>query len=119
MLSLLSNWKLYILSLALIGALSLNVVQRFTISSLENDKLQWQGKYAALEAAINISNQLAKEQEKDLRLREQEAAKARAESLKRMDEIMQDVIPGGCDGATRYGIEKAQELKFIWNNTIP
>jgi hypothetical protein len=105
MLTFLNNWKLYFLSFALIGVLTLNVVQRYSLEKTENKLQICQGDVAAQKIAFDLANQLKSEQERKLRLREQEAAKARAESLKRMDEIMNVTVPKGCDNAIQFLID--------------
>ncbi len=107
MLNLLSNWKLYLLSLALIGVLSSNILQRFKIEKLEGNVQVCQSNAIAMQLTIDAAQDASKRLESHLRLREQEAAKARAESLKRMDEIMKMEIKPGCDNAIRFLIEQA------------
>jgi hypothetical protein len=55
--------------------------------------------------------------QKELRLKEQEAAKAQAESKVRMDEIMElDLSKMNCEQLTEWKIKK---MEFIWHNNIP
>lgn len=119
LIKILNNWKLYGLSIALICALSMIVALRFKTINLEKNSLEWQGKYIALATTVNAANEMTAQQEKDLRLREQEAATAQAESQKRMDEIMNNKVPSDCQGAIDYGISKAVQFPFNWNNNIP
>lgn len=107
MFNFLSQWKLYILSFALIGTLLLNVLQRFQYLNLVDDNTMCQGKLAVQQVAINVANEIRVEQERKLRLREQEAALARAESQTRMDKIMKTEINGGCEDAILWMIERA------------
>lgn len=78
--------------------------------TLEN--AQW--KAANQEAQAQYKQRLMREA-----LREKEAAKAQAESAKRMDKILHTQVKGGCQGAIDYGITQAQALNFHWNNDIP
>lgn len=117
MFELLSNWKLYILSFALIGVLSLNVLQKYKLEKLEGTIQVCNANLAIKTVAINIANDMRAEQERKLRLREQEAAHARAESLKRRDNILSKNIQGGCEGASQFLLDYA--LDFNWSNNIP
>jgi hypothetical protein len=117
MLTLLNNWKLYILSFALIGALSLNAIQRIKMEKIENKVTICQGNLAANMVAIQAASEMRTRQEQQLRLREQDAAKARAESQKRMDKIMESRVPEDCEGAHAWLIDQA--LGFHWHNNIP
>lgn len=76
------------------------------------ENAQW--KVANQEAQAQYKQRLMREA-----LREKEAAKAQAESAKRMDKILHTQVKGGCQGAIDYGITQAQALKFHWNNDIP
>lgn len=115
MINLLNNWKYIAIGVLLI----IIIVLFFRLARIEKDNVSWQSKYAILENTVNASNEMARQQEADLRLREQEAAKAQAESQKRMDEIMKDKVPDDCQGIRDYGISKAVQFQFNWNNNIP
>jgi hypothetical protein len=117
MLSLLNNWKLYILSVALISSLYLNVIQNFKNLKTENKLIICQGNLAANNIAIQAANEMRTRQQEQLRLREQEAAHARAESLKRMDAIMLATVPQDCQGVNEWLVDQA--LEFDWTNNIP
>lgn len=112
MFNILNNWKLYLLSFALISVLSLNILQRFKIEILEGKLQVCQANAAAQQIAINLANEQRTELERKLRLREQEAAKAQAESQKRMDEILMENA-----NSDDWMLNKA--LQFQWDNNIP
>jgi hypothetical protein len=117
MFNLLSNWKVYLLSIALIVALSYNGLQRLRIASLESQSQVCNANLAAKNATIQAANVVRIRQQEQLRLREKEATYARVESLKRRDNIMSIEITGGSDGAIAWMIEQAPE--FHWVNNIP
>lgn len=119
MLTLLNNWKVILLAFALITSLALNAKLHITNLKQENKLVICQGDLAAMNVAFQAADQESKNQERMLRLREQEAARARAESRKRMDDIMGMNVPDGCDNAIKFGIERAQTLQFHWQNNIP
>jgi hypothetical protein len=119
MINLLSDYKVYILGFVIIGMAALNISQQYRLSKVENQLQVCQGNLAANMVAINLAKDLQAYQEKKLRLKEQDAAKARVESLKRMDEIMKLTVPEECNQAVIWGIERANELKFHWDNNIP
>lgn len=104
----LSNLKLYILAIAIIGASSLNVLQRYQVIKLDGQLQVCQANAAAQQVAINLAKQLELDRERQLKLREQEAAKAQAESKKRMDNIMNTDIKDGCEGTIQWMIQQAQ-----------
>jgi hypothetical protein len=70
-----------------------------------------QQQLATLQNAINHAQTVYKQQTDKLRLREQEAAKRAKQSQKRMDEIMNDVVTGGCQGAIDYLIQKSTSVR--------
>lgn len=117
MLNLLNNWKLYLLALALIGALSLNVVQHIQRLNTENNLAICQGNLSANNVAIQAAHEMQIQQEKHLRLREQEAANARAGSLKRMETILTSDVPDDSESVNDWLIDTA--LGFHWTNNIP
>jgi hypothetical protein len=119
MLSFLNSWKLHVLSFALICALSYIGLLKYQNLKLDNTNQTCKANIATLQVAINVANELRTEQERKLRLKEQEAAKARAESLKRMEKIMKAKVPNDCDGAKEWMISQSHRLKFVWHNTIP
>lgn len=104
----LSNLKLYILAIAIIGASSLNVLQRYQVIKLDGQLQVCQANAAAQQVAINLAKQLELDRERQLKLREQEAAKAQAESLKRKDFVMQSQINTDCKSVNDWMIQQAQ-----------
>jgi hypothetical protein len=119
MLSFLSNWKLYLLSFTLIGALSLNVLQRYKTEKLESRLQVCEGNAMAMQVAINAASEMRADLERKLRVREQEAAKAQAETQKRMESINNAAIPDDCNEAVAWGVEHSKTLKFHWKNNTP
>jgi hypothetical protein len=117
MLSFLSNWKYYLLLIALLASLSYSGVMKFQNLKLANDNLRLQSKIATYDIASQAANDLRTRQENDVRLREQEAAQARAESEKHKDEILSYPMADDCESAHQFLLERA--LEFHWNNTIP
>lgn len=105
MFNLINNWKILSVSIILIASLTLNSLQYFQIDRAEKKAEKCNYALASREAADNIAMGLRNEQEKKLRLREQEAAHAQAESLKRMEYINKQEIKGGCEGAIKFLID--------------
>lgn len=123
MLNFLLKYKNIALYLMLIAALGWQTY-RIQIYKVERDIANANLNTCTVEnAQWKVANQQAQEEYKVMAkreaLREQEAAKAQAESAKRMEQILAARIPGGCSGAIDYGIGQAQKLKFHWNNDIP
>lgn len=106
----LTNYKNYLLAIALIGIISYVGLIKIKNINLEAKLQVCNANYAALQDRIKVANDMRDKQEKMLRLREQEAAKARAESQKRKDLIMQTEIEGGCEGAIQWMIEQASQF---------
>lgn len=104
MLSLLTNWKLYFIGFALLGILSFSVSQHLKINRLEKANQTCNAELVAKNIAIQAANEMRTRQMEQLRLREQEAARARAESLKRKERTMHTEIKGGCEGAIQFMI---------------
>jgi hypothetical protein len=105
MLSLLPNWKLYFFGFALLGIVSFIIGQQLKINRLDKQLRTCNTELSIQSSAIHLANQLRDKQETLLRLREKEAATARAESLKRKERIMQTEIKGGCEGAIQWMID--------------
>lgn len=85
-----------------------NGVQTLQKNNLEKNYEICKANMASVQVAMNLAKEMQTAQERKLRLREQEAAKARVESLKRMDEIMSAEIKGGCEGAIQFLITQAK-----------
>lgn len=113
----LTNYKNYLLAIALIGIISCVGLIKIQNTKLEAKLQVCNANYAALQDKVKVADDLLDRQKKMLRLREQEAAQARAESQKRKELIMQTEIEGGCEGANQFMIERA--LQFRWDNNIP
>lgn len=118
MFNLLINWKNYFFGFGLLTIVSFSLFQHLKIINLEKTKQICHANLAAKNIAIQAANEMRSRQMEQLRLREQEAAKARAESLKRRDMIMQLDIKGGCEGAIQWMIDQSS-YEFIWHNNIP
>jgi predicted Holliday junction resolvase-like endonuclease len=103
MLSLLTNWRIYLLAVFLASAI-INALQQYKINSLEENYQICQSNAAAQKVAIALAQEM---REKHLRLREQEAAERARQSLKRRDEIMDAQVPEDCLGAVRWAIDQA------------
>jgi hypothetical protein len=104
MLSLITNFK----NLTIIGLLITCLTLFLVSNNRKNQIIECRAKNVNMQMAINTANDLKVNLERKLRLREQEAAKARAESLKRKDRIMQTEIKGGCEGAIQWMIDQAR-----------
>lgn len=117
MINLLSKLKNYFLLLVLTGSLISNGLLYYQNTRLDKKLDTCKDNMAAMQAAINLANKLQKEQAQELKLKEQEAAKAQAESKRRTDDILSKNIKGGCNGANQFLIDQAQQ--FHWDNNIP
>lgn len=117
MFNLFNNYKVYLSFIAIISLACYCGLLKYQNLKLVNDKLLLQSKVATYDIAINAANEMRARQEEELRLREQEAANAQAESDKRRDSVLNTQIQGGCKGANAFLIDYA--LGFKWHNTIP
>lgn len=101
------NWKNYLFYSIIIASFTLNGFQYFESGRQEEKIEKCNAKLVSRETADNIALALHDEQEKKLRLREQEAAKAQVESLKRMELLMKEKVPADCSGAIQWMIDQA------------
>jgi hypothetical protein len=108
-----SNWKSYIFLIALIGIISYTGLIKIKNINLEHKLQLCNASYASLQDKVKIANERRDEQEKKLRLREQEAAQARAESLKRKDSIMKENVPQDCNGAIQWMTAQSSRLSYF------
>jgi hypothetical protein len=113
----LTNYKNYLFAIALIGIISYTGLIKINNINLEHKLQLCNASYTSLQDKIKIANELRADQERKLRLREQEATQARVESQRRMDLILQAEIKGGCEGANQFMIQQAAQ--FRWDNNIP
>lgn len=111
------NYKNYLFIIALLGIISYASLIKIKNINLEAKLQVCNANYASLQDKVKIANEIRDAQVKKLRLREQEAAQARAESLKRMEYIKNIEIKGGCKGANQFMIQQAPQ--FHWENNIP
>jgi uncharacterized protein YlxW (UPF0749 family) len=105
----LSNWKLYVLAIAFLAVCVLNIAQRYQLSSLARHLQSCQADNAAKDGAIHAAQKSRDELNRRLALMEKEAARAHAESQKRMDTIMQAEVSQDCEEAIQWGVEQIHQ----------
>jgi hypothetical protein len=104
----LTNYKIYLFLIVLIGSLSYSFITKQVNNRLENKLQLCNANYAVLQDKVKTANDIKEKQEKMLRLREQEAAQARVESQRRMEFLMKENVPQECNGAIQWMIAKAR-----------
>lgn len=104
MLSFLTNLKNYWYFPIIIALLCWNLLQCYQHERMASAYFVCQADNLAKDMAIKQAQELATQQEQKIRLREQEAAKAQAESDKRRDKIMAYRFSDNCDEAIQQGI---------------
>jgi|GEM_PF-4624387 len=104
MLSLLTNWKSYLIG-AFLLSLFANYLQYNINIKLKSDNVAYQ-------TAANIANQMRADLEKKLRVREKEAANEQAETKKLTEQLKKAEIPDDCNQAIQWGIGQIHPLKF-------
>lgn len=103
MLSILTNWKSY-----LIGAFLLSLLANYLQYNINLKN----------HARISLANQMRAETEQKLRVREKEAAQERVETQKLTEQLNKAEIPDECNQAIQKGISLIHPLKFQWDNNI-
>jgi hypothetical protein len=104
------NYKNYLFAIALIGIISYAGLIKINNINLEHKLQLCNASYASLQDKVKIANERRDEQEKKLRLREQEATQARVESQRRMESLMKENAPADCNGAIQWMITKVSSV---------